>query len=60
MRMGTTNPVVEKLELPTTTTVKQSTSSPIKPIPRRDSNFTREFGYLSDIRPIGYGFGHEI
>jgi hypothetical protein len=26
----------------------------------RDGNFTRGFGYPSDIRPVGYGFGHEI
>jgi hypothetical protein len=28
--------------------------------PRRDGNFTRGFGYPTDIRPVGYGFGHEI
>jgi hypothetical protein len=26
----------------------------------RDDNFTRGFGYPMDIRPVGYGFGHEI
>jgi hypothetical protein len=26
----------------------------------RDGNFTRGFGYPSDIRPVGSGFGHEI
>jgi hypothetical protein len=26
----------------------------------RDGNFTRGFGYPPDIRPVGYGFGHEI
>jgi hypothetical protein len=26
----------------------------------RDDNFIRGFGYPSDIRPVGYGFEHEI
>jgi hypothetical protein len=30
------------------------------PYGSRDGNFTRGFGYPSDIRPVGYGFGHEI
>jgi hypothetical protein len=26
----------------------------------RDGNFTHGFGYLSDIRPVRFGFGYEF